>query len=65
MNAPNPIWTIHATLTAKGFTYIGPPATYQGPIKVHGKTVTVEAAFSRPEVRDLARRPTRRRCHAR
>jgi hypothetical protein len=46
MKTPDAIWTIHATLTAKGFTYIGPLATYQGPIKVHGKTVTVEAAFS-------------------
>lgn len=53
MNAPDPIWTIHATLTAKGFTYIGPPATYQGPIKVHGKMVTVEAAFTDPSFATL------------
>lgn len=53
MNAPDPIWTIHATLSAKGFTYIGPPATYQGPIKVHGKTVTIEAAFSDPSFATL------------
>ncbi|MBN8818698.1 MAG: ThiF family adenylyltransferase [Sphingomonas sp.] len=43
---PDPLWTIDCTLKAKGFTYAGPPATYRGPVAVHGKTVTVEVNFS-------------------
>lgn len=53
MSAPDPIWTIHATLTARGFAYVSPPATYRGPIRVHGKSVTVEAAFSDPSFATL------------
>ena len=38
----DPLWTIDATLKAKGFVLVRPPAVYHGPISVHGRTVTVE-----------------------
>ncbi|OYW23288.1 MAG: hypothetical protein B7Z43_03830 [Sphingomonas sp. 12-62-6] len=40
--APDPLWTIHATLIAKGFKYERPPLVYCGPLAVHGNTIQVE-----------------------
>lgn len=53
MTAPDPIWTIDCTLKAKGFAYVGPPATYRGPVQIHGKSVTMEVAFSDPSFATL------------
>ena len=42
----DPTWTIHETLVAKGFELVRPPATYQGPLLVHGKIAIVELAIA-------------------
>lgn len=38
----DPVWTIDATLTAKGFELVRPPLVYRGPLQVHGKRAVVE-----------------------
>lgn len=38
----DPIWTVHQTLIAKGFTFVRPVATYRGEIRAHGLPATVE-----------------------
>lgn len=38
----DPLWTIDATLTAKGFQFVRPPAVYRGSIPVHGRMAVVE-----------------------
>lgn len=52
---------IDATLVARGFTFVRPPAVYRGPIRVHGSEAIVEieipdASFARlPSIRLLDR----------
>lgn len=38
----DPLWTIDATLRDRGFLLERPPATYRGPISVHGDVAIVE-----------------------
>lgn len=42
MPRSDPLWTIDATLVARGFKYERPPLVYRGPLVVHGNTITVE-----------------------
>lgn len=44
----DPLWTIDATLVAKGFELVRPVAIYRGPISIHGNQAIVEI-----DVRDL------------
>lgn len=44
----DPLWTIDATLTAKGFQFVRPPAVYRGSIPVHGRRVVVEVDVPDP-----------------
>lgn len=73
MNAarPDPLWTIDATLVAKGFKFERPPLVYRGPMAVHGNIIQVEievpdVSFVRmPKVRMLegASLPVERLAH--
>lgn len=39
---PDALWTVDATLRARGFSFVRPLATYSGSIRVHGTPVPVE-----------------------